>query len=238
VRKKNPAWIKHLKDDDDVNVYLAHLLFAFLIPEYHDMAKPYVSSQAGDILNTVHQSNDKTFQYFVFKVNADHLLMQTSILKAEESKERKTWYRKHAGYYRELAKLYYSQASAYHKKIYRKKSGVGPVLEKLSQHFESYQRLLQEVKKDYFNFASDVKQQLFDHFMVEIKKYEKDYLVKEKTDSFLDWYGRWLSEKDPESQRQVIRIAFELRQLDPEFHFDPKEHFKINRGDEDNRECA
>src|SRR3990167_4322642 len=52
--------------DEDVNVYLAHLLFAVSLPEYHEMAAPYLSLDTSDVLNWVRATEDRTLRYFIF----------------------------------------------------------------------------------------------------------------------------------------------------------------------------
>ena len=39
--------------DEDVNVYLAHLLFAIALPEYHELAEPYLSTESSEVLRWV-----------------------------------------------------------------------------------------------------------------------------------------------------------------------------------------
>ena len=65
--------------DEDVNIYLAHLLFAISIPEYHDMADPFLSTNTQEVFEWVRETEDPMLRYFIFKVNADHLLVQSSI---------------------------------------------------------------------------------------------------------------------------------------------------------------
>ena len=38
-----------LSFDEDVNIYLAHLLFAVSLPDYHDMADPFLSKNPEEV---------------------------------------------------------------------------------------------------------------------------------------------------------------------------------------------
>ena len=65
--------------DEDVNIYLAHLLFAITLPEYHDMADPFLSARPEQVFEWVRDTEDPMLRYFIFKVNADNLLVQSTV---------------------------------------------------------------------------------------------------------------------------------------------------------------
>lgn len=215
--------------DEDVNIYLAHLLFAFSLPEYHEMAEPYLSLESSDILNWVRATEDRTIRYFIFKVNADHLLIHTAVFNDLPKHNRNKFFKKPEQHYWELARLYYDQAAAYNKRIYRKKTGVGDVLQKLSQYFDTYQRLLRLVRREYFSFVTSFRDQAFHYFMRKLEKYEVEFQKKNKMDHFLDLYGRWLETKDRRLESEIGRVVEELKSLDPNFRFDDFGDFGIKR---------
>ncbi|OGW78579.1 MAG: hypothetical protein A2Z83_07370 [Omnitrophica bacterium GWA2_52_8] len=225
--------------DEDVNVYLAHLLFATSLPEYHEMADPYLSLDSSDILRWVRSTEDRTLRYFIFKVNADHILMHTSVFSDLDGKQggRKI-FRKSPKHYRELAKLYYDQASAYHRRIYRGKTGVADVLQKLSNYFESYHGLLKAVRRNYFDFVNSFRDQAFFQFMHQIKSYENESQCKTKMDEFLDIYGQWLKNRRPDLQERLKCLSEELRRLDPKFNFDLGGNNDGEKEWDNDRKCA
>ncbi|HXV27637.1 MAG TPA: hypothetical protein VD913_01595 [bacterium] len=225
--------------DEDVNVYLAHLLFAVSLPEYHEMANPYLSKESSDILKWVNATEDHTIRYFIFKVNADHLLIHSAIFDDLVSRSRQKFFKVTRNHYRELAKLYYDQAAAYHKRIYRKKTGVGDVLEKLAHYYEAYQDLLKHVRREYFHFVNSFRDQVFRYFTREVTEYERRHLCQIKMDEFLDLYSGWLETKSPELEKKIEALVGELQKLDPDFHFDLIKNFHENRGGGFNeRKCA
>ncbi|MCM8774933.1 MAG: hypothetical protein NC930_01045 [Candidatus Omnitrophica bacterium] len=226
--------------DEDVNIYLAHLLFAVSLPEYHEMAEPYLSNETSDILRWVRATEDRTIRYFIFKVNADHILVDSAIFDNLNRGLGDKIFKYSEKHYQEVGKLYYDQAAAYHKRIYRKKTGVGEVLEKLAHYFENYQRMLKEVRREYFQFLNSFRDQAFHYFLKEIQQYENDISKKVKLDRFLDLYGNWLETKNPELKTEIISLVTELRRLDPNFTFDTIQAFENdNDGDiHDERECA
>ncbi len=221
--------------DEDVNVYLAHLLFAVSLPEYHDMAEPYLSLDTSDIVNWVKGTEDKTIRYFIFKVNADHILIHTAIFDDIENKKQKL-FKKSQKHYRELAQLYYDQAALYHARIYRKKTGVGEVLEKLSRYFDSYQELLKKVRREYFGFVNNFRDQAFTHFVGEMNHYEQSVGKQEKIDQLLDLYGHWLKHKDPQLKNQIQGLVDRIKAMDRNFQFDLER--ELGGGQRDERKCA
>ena len=224
--------------DEDVNVYLAHLLFAVSLPEYHEMAGPYLSKESSDVLKWVSATEDQTIRYFIFKVNADHLLIHTAIFDDLNGKSRRKFFKRSKDHYQELAKLYYEQAASYHKRIYRKKTGVGEVLEKLSHYYEIYQKLLGHVRREYFDFVTGFRDQVFHYFMDEFREYEREVKRKNKMDEFLDLYAQWLETKDGEVREKMEYVIRELKTLDPHFEFEIPDHFNRERGGFDERKCA
>ena len=222
--------------DEDVNVYLAHLLFAVALPEYHEMAEPYLSMETSDILKWVRATEDRTIRYFIFKVNADHILIHTAIFEDLAQKSSQKFFKRSGKHYRELAQLYYDQAALYHNKIYRKKTGVGDVLEKLAHYFDAYQGLLKLVRREYFSFVTGFRDHAFHHFMGELQSYEKDFQKKNRMDHFLDLYARWLETKNPELKREIARVVSEIKKGDESFEFDIER--QLYGGMSDERKCA
>jgi hypothetical protein len=221
--------------DEDVNVYLAHLLFAVSLPEYHEMAEPYLSLETSDILKWVKNTEDRTIRYFIFKVNADHIMIHTAIFDDLLQRHKHHFFKRSAKHYKELAQLYYDQAAIYHNRIYRKKTGVGEVLEKLSNYYDSYQGLLKHVRREYFNFVNGFRDQAFNQFMDQVRGYEHESKSKSKMDQFLDLYGRWLQTKDPSLEPHIYMLSRDLHALDPEFHFD---YDREIGGRHNERKCA
>lgn len=207
----------HDESDEDVNVYLAHLLFAIALPEYHELAEPYLSTESSDVLRWVQATDDRTIRYFIFKVNADHLLVHLSIFEDLETKPRHGIFQRSQKHFAELGRLYYEQAASYHNRIYRKRTGVGDVLEKLSRNFDLYWNLLRTVRRDYFNFVTRFRDQVFDRFMEEFSRYETESTRSERIDRFLDLYGEWIRTKNPELEKSIRQELERLRQFDPAF---------------------
>ena len=213
-----------LSFDEDVNIYLAHLLFAISLPEYHDMADPFLSTNTNEVFEWVRETEDPMLRYFIFKVNADQLLVQSTIFNPDPKMAKRFSLKKDAkdekSEERLSAILYYKQASRCHAGVYDKKTGVGEVLGKIAGQFDVYRHILTGVKEDYFKFIECFREQAFQHFLVKLNGYEKDHLRDIKMEQFLEAYQGWLSTKAPEAKNRILYLAQELNQLDPQFRFD------------------
>ena len=213
-----------LSFDEDVNIYLAHLLFAISLPEYHDMADPFLSTNTHEVFEWIRETDDPMLRYFIFKVNADHLLVQSTIFNPDPKSAKRFSLKKDGqdekNEERLSAILYYNQASRCHAGVYDKKTGVGEVLGKIAGQFDVYRHILTGVKEDYFKFIECFREQAFQHFLVKLSGYEKDHLRGIKIEQFLEAYQGWLSTKAPELKNKILRLTQELSRLDPQFRFD------------------
>ncbi len=220
TREKHPFLTRKDAFDDDVNVYMAHLLFAIALPEYHEMADPYLSKHSSDIMEWVKGTEDKTVRYFIYKVNADHLLIHTTIFHDLGSTgKNKGLFRSTEDYYRELATLYYAEAAKYHQQMNRKKTGIGRVLEKMAADFGYYQRILMIMRDDYFSFMQSFREKHFNELLTEISVYEKENFYDCKMDEFLTAFHEWNQAQNEAMRAKVERLAADLHRMNPEFRF-------------------
>src|SRR2546422_11390928 len=119
--------------DEDVNVYLAHLLHSFINPEYVEQSKKFLSKYDTDVFRRMSSSTDSRLKYLIYKTNADFLLISIGIFdnplvpaaaraKVQPSEEA----------YIGRGKTYYHFAYSYAQQVHRRNQGVADVLEKLS----------------------------------------------------------------------------------------------------------
>ncbi|OQA57362.1 MAG: hypothetical protein BWY42_00598 [Candidatus Omnitrophica bacterium ADurb.Bin277] len=222
VRDSDPELARGNFFDEDVNVYLAHLLFAMSLPEYHDMADPFLSSEPKEITEWVKQTDDPMLRYFIYKVNADHRLVHSTIFSDRPAAEiKRIIFRREENGESRLAVAYYDHASRYHKGIYHKRTGVGEVLDKIAARFDVYSRVLFRIREDYFQFVDCFREQAFRHFFLKLERYEKESRKDLTLDRFLEAYQKWLSLRTPEARRETLALAGELAEIDPNFRFDP-----------------
>ncbi len=219
TKEEHPQLVRKAASDEDVNVYLAHLMFAIALPEYHEMADPYLSKHSSDIMEWVKGTEDRTVRYFIYKVNADHLLMHTTLFNDLNKGKRKAILQSPEEYYRELAMLYYSEAAKYHQQMNHKKTGIANVLEKVSADFKYYQRILELVREDYFTFVQTFREKHFNNFLNEVTHYEKENFYDHKMDEFLSAFHEWNEVQNDAMRFKVAQLAADLTRMNPEFKF-------------------
>ena len=207
--------------DEDVNIYLAHLLFAASLPDYQEAVRRYVSIQVSDVADLIERAEDRVVRYFIYKVNADHLLVHLGIfndLPVQQKMLGKT-----ERQYTSMAQGYYEQAAGYNHRIYRRQTAVGSVLEKLAHSFHCYIKILRALRKDFFCFSNQFPDHSFGQFCEEINRYERDQKLNETRDLFLDTYLQWRKTKDIAIRTKLEALAGKLKELDLNFQFHLKE---------------
>ncbi|HNX69086.1 MAG TPA: hypothetical protein PLL75_06605 [Candidatus Omnitrophota bacterium] len=222
VRDQDPAFACGNRFDEDVNIYLAHLLFATSLPEYHEMADPFISSRPEEVFEWVRDTDDPMLRYFIFKVNADHLLIQSTILDPELAKGKRFFSKKDKPDEKRMAaRMYYRHACKCHEVVYDKKTGVGEVLGKIAENLDLYFNILSGAREDYFKFIDCFRDQAFQRFFQQLEHYEDEHRREIKLDQFLESYQRWLATHDGCVRNRILELARELKGLDPQFRFDP-----------------
>ncbi|MBI4430129.1 MAG: hypothetical protein HY587_00255 [Candidatus Omnitrophica bacterium] len=208
--------------DEDVNIYLAHLLFAITTPDYRHVSEKYLSPYVSEVEKMIDEADDGYIKYFIYKVNADHLLVHLSIFSdlGDDAPRVHAIFRPGERQFSGRATTYYDRAAYLNHRIYRKHTAVGSVLCKLSLHFDRYRDLLKATRKDFFHFSSTAADEQFAHFVTSLNTFEKDGMLRNKRDEFLDVYGSWLRSKSEEDRRKLAGLTEELKKLDPEFRFE------------------
>lgn len=215
----NPA----LKEgDEDVNVYLAHLMFAVTTPRYRNIAERYLSPYAGDVNRMIDEANDYYIKYFIYKVNADHLLVHLGIFQdlGEEAPRSHAIFTPNEQQYCGRATSYYDQAAHFNHRIYRKETAVGTVLGKLAEDFDLYRDLLRITRRDFMHFTNTSTDEQFAHFVKQLGEFEKFKKLQSMQDEFLDLYGAWLKTRSGELHGKIIRLSQDINKVDPDFHFE------------------
>lgn len=209
--------------DQEVNVYLAHLLLSMANPRHLEQTNKFISTNDSEVASMVTESTDASLKYLIYKSNADHLLTLTSLFR--EAKPNKEWV---GGVSMDAlvgrGKTYYGFAAAYIRQIHRKVTAVMEVMEKLSGEFERYSLILQNLSSSYFNFASGMAREEMKEFMEQVSRIEDEIKLKELQDQFLDTYSLWLKSRDEELLKQIEALAQKIQKQDPTFKFTPPQH--------------
>src|SRR5206468_4153799 len=118
--------------DEDVNVYLAHLLHSFVNPEYVEQSRRFLSKYDTDVFRRLAQSTDARLKYQIYKTNADFLLVSIGIFDnpaAGAASPRRQQPAEEA--YIGRGKTYYHFAYSYSQQMHRRSEGVSLGLERV-----------------------------------------------------------------------------------------------------------
>lgn len=136
--------------DEDVNVYMAGLLVSYIDPSYLQWMHRILGRCDIDIHQAIlHCEEDRVRTYWIYKVNADDLLMSLGLFHPalvpdlpEEAQG-------------EVIRLrrYYHAASQFQTRIYGRPTAVGAIHSKLADEPERYLSILSNTRRDYLQFV-------------------------------------------------------------------------------------
>jgi hypothetical protein len=206
--------------DEDVNVYLAHLLHSFINPEFVEQSRRFLSRYDTDVFRRLSNSTDARLKYTIYKTNADFLLVSIGIFdnpmvpgglrRALPSEEA----------YIGRGKTYYHFAYSYAQQVHRKNAGAAEVLEKLSVGFEKYIRILSHMRGEYLDLMKRMSQGEVYHLERSVDERAQQEMLRLKHDELLELYSKWRSQPSDEAREDLERLVGEIRQIDPEFKFE------------------
>lgn len=208
--------------DEDVNAYLAGVLMSYIDPTYLSSVEEVLSKHDFDVFQAVQRTReDRAHIYWIYKVNADDLLVSLGIF-------RRLWQEAKG----ELGRLkrYYAYASDYQRRIYGKVTAVGDIQNKISAGPERYLNILSEARNDYLHFLDQMGPSELAEFNQRIQQFEHETPVRSKQDEVLDAFSACLKEPSSLEMRQrLLALLEELKTLDPAF----RPEFLLTRLDQD-----
>lgn len=216
----NPSNIDYY--EEDVNVYIVSLLCMMLDPVYYLQVEKYVSEFDAGVFDKVRDTSDNRLRYWVYKANADHLLVSLGIFgrgygdDGVSARPRRESPAQAAG----RAKTYYEFARSYCDLLSGSSRGVSEVLAKLSIGLEKYVRILDYMRGEYFNIIDSLSEGELFHLQKEIEQVRAREHVRKKYDELLDLYLEWKVSGDDNLLTELRIIARELKELDPSFNFE------------------
>ncbi|MFH1144575.1 MAG: hypothetical protein V1774_08545 [Candidatus Eisenbacteria bacterium] len=215
--------------DEDVNVYIAHLLNSFIDPSYIQRAGRYLSKYDTEVFARLADSQDARLKYTLYKTNADFLLISLGIFGnpavshpgrtgAADSPSHKLFEPGEEAYVGR-GKTYYRFAYSYSQQIHSPHAAITEVLEKLSAGFEKYLRILAHMRGEYLNLMERLSRGEVYHLERSVDEARKVGDLHELQDRFLDLFSEWRATGNPETRRQIEALVDEIQRLDPEFKF-------------------
>ena len=205
--------------EDDVNIYLAHLLCTYVQPEPVRRGHEYLALYDSSVFEQVRHSTDTRFKYTVYRANADHILMLMGIFHNAAGSKPTTLAPAlridddtRAG----RGKAYYDYASTYSACLHGRSSAITAVLVKLAAGYERYLRLLGHLRGEYLHLID----RLGDGTLYHLERSVLALDLQRLRDAFLDAYAAWRQQPTPEALARVQRAAADIRRLDPDFRCD------------------
>jgi hypothetical protein len=209
--------------DEDVNVYLAHLLNAHMDPKYLQRVSGYVALNDVDLATALDGDSDCRRRYEVYKANADFLLMAVSVFDIydEPRHSRPFALRTPKHVYVARASVYYAMAASYATKLARGESPIAATLGKLAEGIEDYVQILSYMRGQYLDFIKRYSPGELFHLDRAIEEIEKDVAIEQMKDEFLDTYNAWMKTGNKDLKEKLKEQANVLREIDPSFRFKP-----------------
>ncbi len=209
--------------DEDVNIYLAGLLAAYLDPAYTQWSAPLISRFDTDVAAMVRGSDERN-KYQIYKVNADHLMVTlgifepggdaSTLLALPETASRE--YRVYIG----RGGTYYELAASYGRALARRLTASTEVLAKLGHGFEEYVAILNHLRSHYFNLIDRLSHRGMEAIQAAIATESRSAEFMTKMDRLLDLYSEWRRTGDPTLLPTIEEAVRAVRAIDPTFQFD------------------
>ena len=207
--------------DEDVNVYLAHLLHSFINPEYVEQSRKFLSKYDTDVFRRLATSTDARLKYQIYKTNDDFLLVSIGLFDTPAAAgAARARLQPSEEAYVGRGKTYYHFAYTYSQQMHRKNAGVSEVLEKLSKGFEKYLRILSHMRGEYLDLMKRFSQGEVYHLERSVDEHSRQETLRVKQDELLELYSAWRSAPLPETVESLERVVSEIRQINPAFRFE------------------
>ncbi len=209
--------------DEDVNVYIAHLLNAHVDPKYLARTSSCIALGDADLRRMIDETNDDRDRFMIYKTNADYLLIAVSVFDRFEDKH----FNRHAAFhisketYVGRAATYYEIAASYATKLNRGTGAVAEVLHKLSIGIDTYVKILSYLRGQYLDFIRRYSPGELFHLERSIQQIERDETIERLRNEFLDTYNAWLKTPTEDLKGQLLEQAKHMKGVDPSFEFDP-----------------
>ena len=209
------------KYDEDVNVYLVHLLSSLVGGFW--LGQPTCERDI-DVFEQVRDSTDPRLKYGVYRANADYLLLSTSLFTRSpyvEAEGQRTFDGSARGRIGR-GKAYYHFASMFHERVRASSPVVAKVLYHLSQDFERYVDVLFHMRGEYFNLYERMKEGQFMSLQEDLFNAPNggnQMVLASLRDEFLDAYWLWHQKPTVVSRHQLEEAITRLQEADPSFVF-------------------
>jgi len=211
--------------DEDVNVYLAHLLNSQIDPVHLERVGRYIASSDDELHRMAADASSERERYLAYKTTADYLLLSIAVFDTIDRPKHylPAVYHTPREVFIARAATYYAQAASYACKIHRGPNGISRVLQKLSDGFESYVHILTYMRGQYLGLLRRYSEGELFHLDRQVEEIRRGETIEQLRDEFLEAYSAWMK---PESEQprdelreELLRHAQRLSEIDPTFDF-------------------
>jgi hypothetical protein len=207
--------------DEDVNVYLAHLLNSRIDAGYLTTSASRIAPHDAALARMIAESSGDRERYEIYRANADYLLMAVAVFDLFEDRHlnRLSAFHVPKQAYIGRAASYYALASSYATKIGRGLTAIAETLSKISEGIDSYVRILSYMRGQYLDFIKRYSVGELFHLERSIEEIRLREKIEHERNEFLDIYHAWLKTRDASLRGRLAEQAERLRELDPSFRF-------------------
>jgi hypothetical protein len=213
--------------DEDVNVYLVHLLTELV----RSPGAPLPADPRDiDVFHRVRDSQNPRFKGEVYRSSADQLLISTGIFTETPyiAREGRRVFDSSAQTRIGRGKAYYHFASMFHGQARSGSSALSRILDRLSTDFERYVEVLFHMRGEYMNLYEQLRTEaiasLQDSAASSLDEADQRSELERLRDDFLDAYWAWHQRPSEAHRAAVLEAGERLRAYDPLFHFEIPEN--------------
>lgn len=213
--------------DEDVNVYIAHLLNSFIHPAYLERSRGYLSKYDTEVFRRLETSKDARLKYTLYKTNADFLLISLGIFDNAEADPAGTAgpagrntppsLRPAEEAYIGRGRTYYRFAYSYSQQIHGRHTPITEVLEKLSDGFDKYMKILSHMRGEYLDLLRRLSRGEVYHLERAVNADQRDEEFRNKQDRVLDLYLEWKKTQNEELRSEMRNLLDELKTMRTDF---------------------
>lgn len=215
--------------EEDVDIYLTHLLQSFNDPEHLESARTHLHRYDQEALGRLSRSTDARLKYTIYRTEADFLLVSVGIfdnpgqalmqkVHAGPTARRIQEPTEEAGISRGPG--HYRFAYQYCQLVPRRRPTLSEVMDKLSRGLDRYTRILARLRGEYVDIVEQLGRGEIYHLERTVNAEARREKLLERQDEFLDAYAGWRQTGGDSARARLDRAIETLQALDPDFRFD------------------
>lgn len=205
-------------DDEEVNVYMAHLLHSLVDGRFYIDNRELLAATPADVFEKGEEIDSNHHKLKVYRANADHRFISFGLFSGFGGhRSRYSAHQRTNETCLEQAQQFYSWAALFCSRLPRKYRGLSTTLAKIADQFEIYLDILAHMGSKYFNLLRQITAGELFHLEREINEQAQPAICEVALDRILDAYNCWQSERSKESRAQFVDARQRYGALNPHF---------------------